>query len=216
MDKGTSTTRDATRRMKLRITHSEPIYTSQSEDNTFGLAMVEGGILPFSFGSLDRIEEQEVVEKSLFYTGEDGEEYEAYNWKEVRTLLTNLGATWEIRETVTIEEISLSEKQEYKFCDDRWPEVKKLEENGITLRIELRSYRNLELSFYGDANLLTEWNEFIENFASSAFRLFVRVCRDAGHDGDVDFDCATYAHATRKTECDPLFVGSILSGGEEE
>ena len=216
MDGQASTTRSSVRRMNFSLEGFRDIRTTIKEDTDFGIALSTAGILPYSYGSFDRLEPKETEEKMIHYRDTNGELHELHNFREHRDIFENIGWEYDIVTTITVEQPHLSEKQEFKLSEELWPEIKSLEEHGITVSFDIHTFRAVEIDFYADASALEEHNETIENFASSVFRVFLRTCRDFGYDNETQFECATYSHATRKQECDPRFVGSILSGGEEE
>ena len=216
MDGQAKTTRSSVRRMKLSLEKYRDIRTTTKEDTDFGIALSTAGILPYSYGSFDRIEPKESEQEMIHYRGSNGEVHELHNFREHRKIFENIGYEYDIVTTITVEQPHLSEKQEFKLSEELWPERVTLEQNNISISFQIHAYRAVEIDFYADASVLEEHNEMIENFASSVFRVFLRTCRDFGYDNETQFECATYSHATRKQECDPRFVGSILSGGEEE
>lgn len=216
MDGQATTTRHSVRRMKFSLEGFRDIRTTIKEDTDFGIALSVAGICPYSYGSFDKLEPKQTEQSMIQYRGSDGEVHELHNFADHRKIFENIGWEYDIVSSFTVEEVTLSEKQEYKLLENLWPEQVTLQENKISISFQIHAYRAVEIDFFADASVLEEHNEMIENFASSVFRVFLRTCRDFGYDNETQFECATYSHATRKQECDPRFVGSILSGGEEE
>ena len=178
--------------------------------------MRTAGIVQDSDCSFDNIEPKETEEERVHYRDTNGEVHELHNFRETREIFENIGWEYDIVTTITVEQPHLSEKQEFKLSEELWPEIKSLEEHGVSVSFDIHAFRAVEIDFYAEASVHEKRNETSENFASGVFRVFLRTCREVGYDTETQFECATFSHATRRQECDPRFVGSILSGGEEE